>query len=189
MAKQNSIPLKIRSSPEVAKWLEHNPEFKIQDFAEHGTEFYRSWRLENEHLANILTEVRDHLAPKDQKTIDLFLQVPPRVMAKELGIDRGKAYGRVKRVKSRALAKYRELRSSEYGSRKVADPKKLSPPVKKVKFAAPGQDHTEEVRLVLLDNKPIWVDSKGGVFPDEIQDLLDMLPEMQKGFEVLDVIA
>ncbi len=178
-----NIPKRILDSPAVHEWLRTQSEFRLEDFSDGPTAFNRSWRLENEHFVNAIRAVKDELPEEDREVAELFLLMPPRFIAQRLGITRKETYSRVRRMGHRALRLYKQRQQAP------PRPKLPSPvpaPVRTVRFSAPGHKATS-ARLVIHDGEPVWIDAQDGVFPDEVQDMLSALPELESGFTVLDV--
>lgn len=186
MSSNEFVPKRIRESAEVKEWLRSQNEFRLEDFAEYShpstylTAIHRPEQAEvHEAVRSVLPEMR----AADRKLWDMYQKMPPREIARRLGTTCNTIYRRMYSLKKRALALYAQPPKPKPRP-KIKD----SPaPVKTIKFSAPGQAETKTASLVLHDGRATWVDDKGGVFPEEIQDLLAELKELAPGFAVIDV--
>jgi hypothetical protein len=182
VSRNSSVPRALRQSAEVREWLRTQNEFTLDDFAEEPTAYNRAWRLENEQLMTAIESVKGRLEDEEDRAIaDLYLAMRPREIAKHLGIPRTECYRLVRRMRRRALVLYKQ--------RQQAPPRDVLPsppaPVRTVKFSCPGQK-PRTARLVFTNGEALWLDDDNCIFPQEIQDLLSELPELEPSFTVLD---
>jgi hypothetical protein len=84
-------------------------------------------------------------------------------------------------MRRRALVLYKQRQQAPPRETLAAPPA----PLRTVKFTAPGQK-PRTARLVLVDGEALWLDDNDGLFPQEVQDLLNELPELEPAFTVLD---
>ncbi len=180
------IPPRIKNDPAVIAWLESQEEFSLGDFAEYkypSGHVTGNYHPELADMAEALRSVLPELRVDDRKLLELYLQHPPRVMAEKLGLTRRTVYKRIENAKLRALRIYSKPK------KQARRPKiKDSPaPVKTLKFMLPNSTEKKLAHLVLHDGQATWTDEKGGIFPEEIQDLLAELTELSPTFTVLDV--
>jgi hypothetical protein len=181
----SGIPRKVREDPEVKKWLRKNKaEFQLSDFAEEHTTYNRTLNLEKEHTMAAIAEVMDDLDEMDRFMAELYLKMRPKEIAKHLDWPRHVVYARARRMRGNA-AKLLISRRRKKALNRVG--KVVTPfvPLMSIQFSLPGRPN-RSAHAVMVDGSALWVDDAGGIFTEEVQDLLCSLHEIKSGFEVLE---
>ncbi len=101
---------------------------------------------------------------------------------------RRKGYNRLKLLKLHALNKWRRARKQLLNSRDESPTLDTSPSAaayRSTTFRLGSREQT--VYLMVRDEEAFWVDETGERFTDDIQDILNSLPEESQSFETLHV--
>lgn len=183
--KKTPLWLRALKDKDAAKFLKkHAEEFPTKSFLPDPIEFGNRRKHANEQIATLIAAHMPLKNKQMQKLAELFLTMPPREIAEELGWDRNKVYLRIRALKRFVVEKERREKEGLIDGRTnaVVPGKDLNDYSRKVKFTL----HEQE-KYAYLTTKLGWVDEEGAQFPPLVQDVLNELEEHTEGFEFLDV--
>lgn len=170
-------------------WLkEHAKEFPANSFLPDDVAFKDKASAQQKFLAELITELLPSLKGDDQKVAKLYLRTHPARIATAMGWPRKDVYLAIRRLKRAALRAWQKRRGEQVLAR--VDQLDLDAPpdlvaLRSIKFELHGVE--KRAYLVSRDGHDVWVDEAGGVFAEDVQEILHDLPEHAAAFEVVDV--
>jgi len=190
MSRPSKRPLWYRAlkEPAAAAFIKAHPEeFPQNSFLPDPIEFGQKRKFSNEQIAGLIAAYMPFKNKKQQKLAELFLSVPPREIAEQLGWDRSKVYSRLRALKRFVVDKHRREKAALLNGR-GKDAKLDTHPtlcaIRRVHFTL--GERMAAAYLIVRDENEFWVDELGVKFPQSIQEILNELDEHVDSFEVLD---
>lgn len=139
--------------------------------------FTKVINFDRQYIVNAITTALPELLPKEQELAELFLQMPPRKIAKKLGVERSVLYDRLRALRAKALRLTAAKRESYINQRSQdLTPSQLELPpadVARRTLRFQFQNKTAFAYLIERDDEAVWVDDAGRAFATEIQDILN----------------
>jgi len=138
--------------------------------------FTKVINFDRQYIVNAITTAMPDLLPSEQELAELFLQMPPRKIAKVLNVKRSVLYDRLRALRAKALrltatkrASYVNQRSPELTPTQL----ELAPAdLARRTLCLQFQGKTAFAYLVERDEDAVWVDESGLAFAEEVQDIL-----------------
>lgn len=188
-AQKKPLWARVLSEPAAQKWLKkHAKEFPEASFVPDDIAFSDSFLPGNRFIFEIVTEGRPYSTPEREKLAELWLgNHSVSDICRRMGDwPRRKGYNRLKLLKLHAMTKWRKARRELF---KTQEAQLDTPPVacayRCVMFSFGGKERA--VYLITRDSDAFWVNEEGEIFPEEVQEVLNNLPEEREKFEDLNV--
>ena len=189
MSRKKPLWLRSLKEPQAAAFIKANPEeFPQKSFLPDPIEFGQRRKFANEQIAGLIAAAMPFKNKQQQKLAELFLSMPPREIAEELGWDRNKVYLRIRSLKRFVTDKHREEKAALIngrGKNARLDTEPQLCAVKQLRFTLAEQE--KYAYLINRDDESFWVDEAGVKFTAPIQEVLNELDEHADSFEHLDV--
>lgn len=144
-------------------------------------------------IIEAIVEAGPYLSPAEQKLADLYLEYPPRIIAKKMGIPVSILYDRLRFLRRNALAIVAKLKDSLINRREYTPPdERLECHPSQIALRTVALTLNEKTKfcyLVERDSFATWVDEEGQTLPAAVADVLNNIADDAKDFEFLDVVA
>lgn len=186
---------KLFKSKEAKAWLKkHAPSEPLLSGGLNSCLPYNSFTkilsYSRKAAVDAITEVLEDFNARDRELADLFLVMPPRQIAKQLGLKRSVLYDRLRALRAKAFKMAARKRAS-YVNQRAGDLKLDTSPdlcaLRVLRLAL--NEETRFAYLIQRDDEQLWVDGVGAVFGADVQDVLNNADEDLAHCEVLDVEA
>ena len=189
MSRKKPLWLRSLKEPEAVAFIKANSEeFPQKSFLPDPIEFGSRRKHANENIAGLIAAAMPFKNKQQQRLAELFLSMPPREIAAELGWDRNKVYLRIRSLKRFVLDKHRKDKAALVngrGKNARLDTEPQLCAIRQLKFTL--HEREKYAYLIARDELQFWVDEAGLKFPQVVQDVLNELDEHAPGFEAIDV--
>ncbi len=168
----------------------HKEEFADASFVPDDIAFSDSFLPGNKFIFEVVRDGRPYADPVRDKLAKLWLEnLPLTTIAQRMGgWNRRKVYNKLKLLKLHALTKWRRARRLLLNARDATPSLDSSPAACAYRTTTLRMgDQERTVYLMVRDDEAFWVDAAGERYPDDIQDILNALPEEAQAFEALHV--
>lgn len=189
MPKKKPLWLRALKEREAATFIKKNSEeFPQKSFLPDPIEFGQRRKFANEQIAALIAAAMPFKNKQHQRLAELFLSMPPRDIANELGWDRNKVYLRIRALKRFVMDRQRREKAALINGRGKSAQLDTEPQycaTKQLKFTLGERERF--AYQITRDETVFWVDDAGLKFPQAVQDVLNEIDEHSDAFEMLDV--
>ncbi len=168
---------RLLADKESREWIrEHEDELPFTGYLPYSTNYTKIRGHDAKYVMDTIEAGMPYTKPAMQKLAELYLQLPPRQVATELGLDRSQVYERIRDLKTLAFRKLAKSNDKLINARDgKAD---LDAPPSFVFLKQRRLSYRDQVRVVyFVERFAAWVDESGALFPAEIQDILNNYEE------------
>lgn len=186
--RQKQLWKRVLESKEAQRFFADHPDIAPNHSLPQNVLFSAELSDRQKVYAELIPFVLDDLPENHRQVAELYLQMAPSEMARELGITRLEAYHAVRRMKRAIVNTANDKRDKLRGARKERVDLDTVPETaarRTLKFTR--GDIEQFAYLIDRDGDLQWVDANGRPFLDDVQDILFNLDAVSSNFEALDV--
>lgn len=183
-----TAPIKrILRDKKALKWLrDHKDEFNLTGALPHRQSFPRVYLTDQKFQADLIQQGMPYANKLHQRVAELYLRMPPREIADELGLPRRQVYAAIFSIKNIAREKWLLAREALIGARETP-PRCLDTHPARIAYRTVKLTLGERVAHAYLLENGYWVDESGAEFTADVQEILHHRAEDLSGAESLDV--
>ncbi len=168
---------RLLADKESREWIrEHEDELPFTGYLPYSTNYTKIRGHDAKFVMDTIAAGMPYAKPATQRLAELYLLMPPRKVAAEMGIERHKIYERIRELKELAFRKLAGSRNTLLNARDGKADLDAPPAfvfTKQRRLSYRGQVRT----IYFVERFAAWTDENGELFPAEIQDILNNYEE------------